>query len=109
MSHLVASKQLAFGGNAALGRGLFSCVCILAIVAFRPQVLAGPLTNAADVLSLSAEEALKGLPVRVRGVVTVAEPLWGGQFFIQDQTSGVFVENVSTNRPEVGDVLELIG
>src|SRR5436309_3120427 len=29
--------------------------------------------------------------------------------FIQDETSGVFVENLSTNRPDVGDVVEISG
>jgi signal transduction histidine kinase len=70
---------------------------------------AEPLTNAAAVLTLTAEEARKGLPVEVQGVVTLAEPTWGGRFFIQDQTSGVFVENISTNQPQVGDVLEVSG
>jgi len=75
------------------------------------KAIAEPITNAADVLALSGEEAGKGLPVQVRGIVTAAEPTptWGGRFFIQDETSGVFVENRSTNSPEVGDVLEVSG
>ncbi|HXS67614.1 MAG TPA: hypothetical protein VN761_02155, partial [Candidatus Polarisedimenticolia bacterium] len=37
------------------------------------------LTNAADVLSLSPEQADHKIPILVRGVVTAAEPTWGGQ------------------------------
>lgn len=68
-----------------------------------------PLTNAADVLALPAEQALKFIPIVVRGVVTAGEPTWGGRFFVQDTTSGVFVENLSTNRPEIGDFIEVRG
>ncbi|HWC61122.1 MAG TPA: hypothetical protein VHC44_15610, partial [Verrucomicrobiae bacterium] len=67
------------------------------------------LTNAADVLSLPAEQARKKIPVHVRGVVTAAEPGWGGQFFIQDETSGVFVENRSDQYPKPGDLVEVNG
>src|ERR1700761_2067780 len=58
------------------------------------------LTNAADVLSLPHDLARKKLPVFVRGVVTAAEPTWRGQFFVQDETSGVFVENKADEHPE---------
>ncbi|PWU13193.1 MAG: hypothetical protein C5B50_19730 [Verrucomicrobia bacterium] len=73
------------------------------------RLAAEPLTNAADILALPAEEALKGLAVQVRGVVTAGEPTWGGRFFVQDKTSGVFVENISTNQPVAGDLLEVSG
>src|SRR5436190_8028054 len=67
------------------------------------------LTNAADVLLLSLEQALQEVPVFVRGVVTEAEPNWRGQFFVQDDTSGVFVENHTDTHPEPGDVVEVEG
>jgi signal transduction histidine kinase len=67
------------------------------------------LTNAADVLSLSAEQARQKVPVMVRGVVTAAEASWGGQFFVQDETSGVFVENRSDEYPKPGDLVEVHG
>lgn len=47
--------------------------------------------------------------MRVRGVVTAAEPTWGGQFFVQDDTSGVFVENRSDVQPKPGDLVEISG
>jgi signal transduction histidine kinase len=66
------------------------------------------LTNAMDVLALSAKDALKKIPVHVQGVVTVAEPWWGGRFFVQDASGSVFVDN-HTNQPAVGDVVEVWG
>ena len=102
-----AAKKLLVAG-AALTRRNFS-ICLLVLLPITAARSAEPLTNAADVLALPAEEARKGLPVHVQGVVTVAEPTWGGRFFIQDHTSGVFVENISSNQPAVGDVLEING
>jgi signal transduction histidine kinase len=67
------------------------------------------LTNAADVLSLPEKLARQKVPVLVRGIVTAAEPGWRGQFFVQDDTAGVFVENLSDNYPKPGDVVEVSG
>src|SRR5215472_5199588 len=76
-----------------------------------PRAHAQPnlLTNAAQVLSLSGERAAQKVPVRVKGVVTAAEPTWGGKFFVQDETSGVFVGRGSEFHPEPGDVVEVTG
>lgn len=67
------------------------------------------LTNASDVLALPAESALKALGVRVTGVVTATEQYWDGRFFIQDASGGVFVDNISVNHPEIGDLVEVSG
>jgi signal transduction histidine kinase len=67
------------------------------------------LTNGAQVLSLSAERAALGVRVFVTGVVTAAEPTWGGRFFVQDSTGGVFVENLSDHQPKPGDWVEVAG
>src|SRR2546427_8319055 len=67
------------------------------------------LTYAADVISLSAERASASLKVSVTGVVTAADPALKGRFFVQDQTSGVFVDNVGGQRPEPGDLVEVSG
>jgi signal transduction histidine kinase len=67
------------------------------------------LTQAADILSLPAKQAGRHLPVFVRGIVTAVEPQWNGQFFVQDATGGVFVENLSDRPPEPGDVVEITG
>lgn len=68
------------------------------------------LTNASDILSLPAECAY-GSNVLIRGVVTAAQPdtEWSGRFFIQDATAGIFVENIGTNQPRPGDLLEVTG
>jgi len=73
------------------------------------QTIPTLLTNAADVLSLPEDLARKKIPVQVRGVVTAAEAGWNGQFFVQDETSGVFVENRSTKHPNPGDIVEVKG
>lgn len=68
------------------------------------------LTNAADVLALPDNQASLGIPVLVKGVVTVAEnnPSWNGRFFVQDPSGGVFVEN-KIGRPSVGDLVVISG
>src|SRR5689334_18647853 len=66
-------------------------VCVFSIAVALPSALIAEeqLTNAAQVLSLSAERAAQRIPIRVKGIVTAAEPTWGGKFFVQDDTSGV--------------------
>lgn len=67
------------------------------------------LTRARDVLDLSADEAKLAHPVRVRGVVTYTDASWAGQFFMQDDSGGVFVGYSGKNPPEVGQVVEVEG
>ena len=67
------------------------------------------LTNAADILALPAEQALKPHNVWVKGVVTGAEKYWDGRFFVQDGSAGIFVDNVSPYQPKPGDVIEVAG
>ena len=69
----------------------------------------GLLTNASQVLSLSAEQASHGFKISIKGVVTAAEPSWGGRFFVQDSSGGVFVENISNIQPSPGDVVTVSG
>jgi signal transduction histidine kinase len=68
------------------------------------------LTNAVDVLALPDDQASLGIPVFVKGVVTVAETnnSWSGRFFVQDPSGGVFVEN-RTGQPSVGDLVVISG
>jgi len=67
------------------------------------------LTNASAILALSGEQAAQGIKISIKGVVTAAEPTWGGRFFIQDSSAGVFVENISKVQPNPGDVLAVSG
>ncbi|MBI5768408.1 MAG: ATP-binding protein [Verrucomicrobia bacterium] len=70
---------------------------------------AEPLTTAAAVLSLTADQASRQLKVAVSGVVTAAEPDWKGQFFVQDATGGVFVENLGRPAPAPGEMVAVAG
>lgn len=95
---------------------LFSRCCLLLCVTlfFGRSLKAAdaprePLTNAAAVLSLTAEQAGQRLSVSVTGVVTAAEPDWNGQFFVQDSTGGIFVENLSAPAPRPGDRIRVSG
>ncbi len=66
------------------------------------------IRRAGDVLSLSAVEAERRMPVELEGIVTAAEPDWGGRFFIQDASAGIFVDFAGV-APIVGDVLRVKG
>jgi len=67
------------------------------------------LTHAEDVRHLTPEEAAKGYPVLIRGVVTMDAP--APDFFVQDNTAGIYVEgNASPRYPHVlGEVVEIEG
>ncbi len=66
------------------------------------------LTNVAAIMSLTHEQATQSIRLSITGVVTLAEPTWGGLFFVQDSTGGVFVNNQNP-RPAVGDVVQVTG
>src|SRR6266478_5297963 len=66
------------------------------------------LTNVAAIMSLTHEQATQSIRISITGVVTLAEPTWGGLFFVQDSTGGVFVNNQNP-RPAVGDVVQVTG
>src|SRR5437899_7264372 len=68
-----------------------------------PPSASEEITTASQILALPGEKASRAIPVKIRGVVTVAEKYWGGRFFIQDESGGVFVDNISTAQPSTGD------
>ena len=90
-----------------------SLVCALALssaaAGVSPESPHEVLTNASSILALSGAEALRGIPVSIRGVVTATEANWGGRFFVQDNSGGVFVENISSHQPYPGDLLSITG
>jgi signal transduction histidine kinase len=91
-------------------RGFHFFFCVTCLTAFTSQsIKAELLTNAVQVLSLTDEQAAQRIPVRVTGVVTVAQPDWAGRFFLQDDSGGVFVELISNLHPETGDAVEVVG
>ena len=67
------------------------------------------LVTATAVRELKPEEALRGYPVRVRGVVTCVQPDRSA-FVIQDRTSGLYVSASSGDLlPNVGEFVEVNG
>jgi signal transduction histidine kinase len=100
------------GLRPALRRGWIFC-CLLLVICVRGKLLAQQpptvLTSAADVISLPADQASRSLKVQVTGVVTAADPVLKGRFFLQDSTGGVFVDNVNGQPVVPGDVVEVSG
>jgi signal transduction histidine kinase len=69
------------------------------------------LVNAVDVHRLKREEAQRGYPVRIRGVITATLPEHQA-FTIQDSTRGIYVQDYSESRsdpPHIGEFLEVRG
>ncbi|MGO8696704.1 MAG: two-component system sensor histidine kinase NtrB [Limisphaerales bacterium] len=77
-------------------RPAWACLILGMLLAFIPaqgaDAPAKPrvLTSAVQVLSLSPEEAETGLPVRLRGLVSLYQPNLS-LFFVQDPTGGVYL------------------
>jgi signal transduction histidine kinase len=68
-----------------------------------------PLVAISQVQKLTAAEAARQLPVRVRGVVTTAGPGSPPHFSLQDDTRGIFVECSSNLLPRSGEFWEVVG
>jgi signal transduction histidine kinase/DNA-binding response OmpR family regulator len=67
------------------------------------------LTSCAKIRSLSAKEANRGYPVRLRAVVTYFEPSTPN-YFVQDASGGIWINWApSVPRPVVGDLIDLTG
>jgi signal transduction histidine kinase len=69
------------------------------------------LVNAAEVHRLKREEAQRGYPVKLRGVITSVQPEHHA-FTIQDSTRGIYVFDFSedlSQLPRVGDFFEIEG
>ncbi len=69
------------------------------------------LTTAAEVHRLKREEAQRGYPVKIRGVVTCVVPERQA-FVLQDSSRGLYVEDHSAIRsrpPQIGEFLEVNG
>ncbi|HTY87906.1 MAG TPA: ATP-binding protein [Candidatus Acidoferrum sp.] len=69
------------------------------------------LTSAAEVHRLKREEAQRGYPVKIRGVVTCVLPEHQA-FVLQDASRGLYVEDHSTVRsypPQIGEFLKVEG
>jgi hypothetical protein len=67
------------------------------------------LTRAGQVRTLSREEAAKGLPVRLRGVITHYDPGWN-DLFVQDATAGIYLAHSEQRQNfQQGQRVEVVG
>ena len=66
------------------------------------------LTEAGAIRALSAEEAGRHYPVRLRAIVTYADPAWS-MLFVQDGSGGVYVDSHQVADLRAGDLIELEG
>ncbi len=69
------------------------------------------LKTAGEIHRLKREEAQRGYPVRIRGVITSVLPEHQA-FTVEDSTRGIYVEDFSNSRsdpPRVGQFLEIEG
>lgn len=65
------------------------CIVVLSMLA-RPQSRPAPLSRASQIRQLTADQAAQGIPVRIQGVITGDVP--APDFFVNDTTTGIFVE-----------------
>lgn len=77
--------------------------------AAEPSVEPRILTTAAEIRALPTSVAREKFRAVIRGVVTAAEPDWSGRFIMQDATEGIFVQNLGSQQPKVGDLVEVDG
>jgi signal transduction histidine kinase len=69
------------------------------------------LTTASAIHQLKREDAQKGFPVRIQGVVTCVLPEHQA-FTLQDATRGIYIVDASESRPfppQIGEYLEVAG
>ncbi|HXS68461.1 MAG TPA: sensor histidine kinase [Candidatus Polarisedimenticolia bacterium] len=91
-----------------------AAACLLAMAGIRAHAeeLENVLTNAEQIRSLSAEDASRPLPVRLRGVVvTEAGPFGNRAVVIADDTAGIYVLGRTNTFVDVhrGELLEVEG
>ena len=91
--------------NAQFNRRLAAVLVVWAAT----TATAAELRTAADVLALAPAEAARAHSIALRGVVTYTDPSWSSQFFMQDDTGGVFVGVSAAGAPSPGDVVEVRG
>lgn len=68
-----------------------------------------PLRTAIEVTSLTDTLAGRQLAVDITATVTAVQTDWDGQFFLQDETGGIWVEYLGSNPPSIGDQLLITG
>lgn len=107
------TRQLRFGRRAdrficAVHR-LLAVFALLTAAFSQSTTTPSVLTHADAIRQLSPEEAARGYPVQIRGVITDDVP--APDFFVQDATAGIYVEGSLSPSFEhhFGDLIELEG
>jgi signal transduction histidine kinase len=94
--------------RAALVGGLF--LSVSGRTATEPGATPLPcLTSVRQVRDVPPEEAARGYPVRLRGVVTYCDATSDWGMFLQDATGGIFVKLGEGTNLNVGDEIEVNG
>ena len=66
------------------------------------------ITNIGDIRSLTTDEAAKGYPVKITGVVPYHDSIWH-IFFVHDYKDGIFVRDTNESSINAGDLVEITG
>lgn len=94
-------------------RGYFCALVLLLLETFfgvkaGAQQFDKPLTTVREVRSMSNQEAGRGYPVQLEGVITYCWPSETPSCFMQDSTGGIFMQS-SSGDLETGDHIHLNG
>ena len=107
------SRRIRGGGVFRLALEAAKCfgllVCVSIAWAQSEQTALPVLTRAEQIRQMDPEEAARGYPVKIRGVVTDDVP--APDFFVQDGTAGIYVEGSlsATFVHHWGDLVEVEG
>jgi hypothetical protein len=93
-----------------------TCLLVLGALVMSAGLAAGQkpsgeeLVTAAQVRSLTPQQAAKGLPVKLKGVITYCDQSLNSRF-IQDETAGIYFFDMRSNMPTLtaGQTVELEG
>jgi len=102
--------------SSAMLDGVKTCLLVLCILLVSARWAGGQsppakeLRTAAQVRSLTPQQAAQGLPVRLKGVVTFCEEGLNSRF-VQDDSAGIYFRALNTNMPALtaGQMVEIEG
>jgi hypothetical protein len=91
----------------------FWILCVLAVsagLATAQNPPAAEMLTAAQVRSLTPQQAAQGLPVKLKGVVTYSDDGFNSRF-VQDDTAGIYFFSLRSNMPSLsaGEIVEIEG
>jgi hypothetical protein len=96
--------------------GIKTVLLVLSALAVAIQLAAGQNTPAAELItaaqvrSLTPQQAAQGLPVKLKGVVTYCDESLNTRF-VQDETAGIYFFSLRSNMPALkpGEIVEIDG